>query len=305
MPSLQGHATRLMMKGALGRIFRRSRSIPEWRYQVERLNKYQKLPAGTEILPVLVHDMIAERVCAPGVQRDRAVLYLHGGAFVLGSAATVREIAARLSGATNATVLVINYRLAPEHPFPAAMRDAISAYKWLLDKGYSNNRIAVGGESAGGGLALQTLITLRNEGSPLPAAAFLMSPPTDWVRFDGESYSTRAKVDPINRLETCRFTASLYVGDNDPDTPLLSPVHMDLERLPPLCIHVGEYEVLLSDSLRLADNARAASVPVELKVWPAMWHAFQLSARFVPEARRSLDEIGRFVIGHLATRAKK
>ncbi len=157
----------------------------------------------------------------------------------------------------------------------------------------------IGGDSAGGGLTLQTLIALRDEGSSLPAAAFFLSPVTDWVRFDGESYSTRADIDPWITPEMCRFTASHYVGDNDPETPLLFPVNIDLSGLPPLCIHVGDHEVLLSDSVRLAERARASNVDVELKIWPNMWHVFQTSARFVPEARQSIDEIGRFVVNHV------
>ena len=136
---------------------------------------------------------------------------------------------------------------------------------------------------------------LREAGSPLPAAAFMLSPPLDWVRFDGRSFETRALADPWITLEMCRFTASLYVGDNDPCTPLLYPLDMDLAGLPPLCIHVGDREVLLSDSIRLAERARAAGVPANLKIWPGMWHVFQTYARFFPEAGQSIDEIGRFV----------
>ena len=212
------------------------------------------------------------------------------------SPATHRELGARLSAAAKATVLVLDYRLAPEHPFPAAMRDAVSAYRWLLDTGYVERELVIGGDSAGGGLALQTLITLRDEEIPLPAAAFFLSPVTDWVHFDGESYSTRASVDPLNTLEMSRFTASQYVGDNDPQTPLLSPAGIDLAGLPPLLIHVGDHEVLLSDSVRLAERAHACAVDVEIEIWPGMWHVFQASARFVPEARQSIDEIGEFVV---------
>jgi len=215
----------------------------------------------------------------------------------MGSPATHREFAARLSAISKASVLVIDYRLAPEHPFPAAMQDAISAYRWLLDQGYREKQLMIGGDSAGGGLALQTLLTLRDKGGSLPSGAFFLSPVVDWVRFDGQSYQTRANCDPLNTPEMCRFSAGRYVGDNDPETPLLYPLDMDLSGLPPLCIHVGDCEILLSDSLRLAERARAANVAVELKVWLSMWHIFQFSARFVPEARQSLAEIGRFVVG--------
>ena len=301
MASLRSRILRSMIKHIVGPKFNRAgRSVSELRKLDEFIIKNQKIPTGTEICPVQEAGLAAEWVRAPAAQTERAILYLHGGAFVMCSPATHRELAARLSASSNAPVLVLDYRLAPENPFPAAMQDAISAYRWLLDRGYPEGHLVIGGDSAGGGLALQTLIALRDEESPLPAAAFFLSPVTDWVRFDGKSYATRASVDPLNTLEMCRFTASQYVGGNDPKTPLLSPASIDLSGLPPLCIHVGDHEVLLSDSVRLAERARACSVEVQFKIWPGMWHVFQTSARFVPEARQSIHEIGRFVVNHLS-----
>jgi acetyl esterase/lipase len=217
----------------------------------------------------------------------------------MGSPETHRELACLISAFTNAAVLALDYRLAPEHPFPAAVEDAVSAYEWLLRQGYTNEHIAIGGDSSGGGLALQTLLSLRDAGSPLPAAVFLISPQTDWVRFDGESYVTRADVDFWYTPDMYRLTASSYVGDTDPGTPLLSPVNMALLGLPPLCVHVGDNDVLLSDSTRLVERARACNVEVQFKTWPGMWHVFQGAARFVPEARQSIREIGRFVVNRL------
>jgi monoterpene epsilon-lactone hydrolase len=296
MSSWQSRVARTMTKHLLGRQFRLSPSIPAWRNALGRFTRFQRMPAGTVTQPIVVDGLAAEWVRASAARTGRAVLYLHGGAFVMGSPATHRELAARLSAATRAEILVLDYRRAPEHPFPAAVEDAVAAYAWLLDSGYAAPRLAIGGDSAGGGLVLQALLALRDNGRPLPAAAFFMSPVTDWVRFDGESYATRVDVDPMNDPETCRFTAGLYVGDNDPETALLNPLQVDLSGLPPLCIHVGDCEILLSDSLRLADAARAANVDVEPKVWPDMWHIFQLYGSFVPEARRSLEEISRFVV---------
>jgi len=301
MASLRSRFLRFMIRHIVGPKFKRAGgSVSELRKLDEFIIKNQKIPTGTEISRVLDEGIAAEWVRAPAAQAQRAILYLHGGAFVMCSPATHRELAARLSACTNAAVLVLDYRLAPECPFPAAMQDAVSAYRWLLDKGYKEGHLVIGGDSAGGGLVLQTLIALRDEESPLPAAAFFLSPVTDWVHFDGESYSTRANVDPLNTPEMCRFTASHYVGDNDPETPLLSPAKMDLSGLPPLCIHVGDHEVLLSDSVRLAQRAHACTVDVEFKIWPGMWHVFQTSARFAPEARQSIDEIGRFVVNHIS-----
>ena len=299
MPSLQSYFSRLIVKYIVAPKFRRAgRSIAEWRTIMEQFTRSQMIPTGTEICPVSVNGIAAEWVCAPGAQTDVAILYLHGGAFVMCSPATHRELAARLSASANARVLVLDYRLAPEHSFPAAMQDATSAYRWLLNQGYTEKQIAMGGDSAGGGLTLQTLIALRDEGSTFPSAAFFLSPVTDWVRFDGESFSTRASSDPWITLDMCKFTAAHYVGANDPATPLFYPTDMNLAGLPPLCIHVGDHEALLSDSARLAERARACHVQVELKIWPRMWHVFQTTAAFVPEARQSLEEIGRFVGSH-------
>jgi acetyl esterase/lipase len=310
------------VKHVVGKKFRRAgSSITEWRRLDEMVIKHQRVPKGTEIEPVQieVHTppasipsggtadvgapqvLHAEWVRAPGVTSDRAILLLHGGGFVMGSPATHRELAARLSGATNASLFVLEYRLAPEHPFPASLHDSVAAFRWLLSSGFAVEHIAIGGDSAGGTLALQTLVTLRDEGSPLPAAAFLMSPVTDWVFFDGESYTTRAASDPCVSLESTQFLAANYVGDNDPETPLLCPVRADLTGLPPLAIHVGDFEVLLSDSVRLANRARASGIDVELEVWPGMWHAFQVGGAGFPEGRISIEQIGRFVADRIGT----
>ena len=296
MPSIRARLVRLYMKHVVGGKFRRAgKNIEAWRRFDDFAIKNQRVPKGTEVEAVRFGGISADWVRAPNVKADRAVLYFHGGGMVLCSPATHREIAARLSASTGAAFLVPEFRLAPENPFPAALEDGLASYRWLLDQGYTPDCVAIGGDSAGGGLALQTLISLRDEGSPLPAAAFFISPVTDWVRLDGESITTRAAVDICLTPESHQFMAPLYVGDNDPGTPLLSPVHADMFGLPPLCIHVGDDEILLSDSTRLAENARQADGVAELEVWPGMWHDFPLSASVVPEAQRSVQEIGHFV----------
>jgi len=301
MPSIRSRLIRLYMKHVVGRKFRSAGpNIEEWRSFDDFMIKNQRVPKGTEVEAVHFGGVSADWVRAPSVKADRAVLYFHGGGMTMCSPATHRELAARLSASTHASFLVLDFRLAPEHPFPAAMEDALVAYRWLLDQGYTADCLAIGGDSAGGGLTLQTLIALRDDGGPLPAAAFFISPVTDWVRLDGESLTTRAAVDVCLTPEMHRFTSPFYVGDNDPDTPLLSPVHADLSGLPPLCIHVGDDEILLSDSTRLAENARTAGVIVELDVWPGMWHDFTAAASMVPEAQRSVQGIGEFVRRYVA-----
>jgi monoterpene epsilon-lactone hydrolase len=256
------------------------------------------VPKHTIIEPLEINGLGAEWVHKVDVNNEGAVIYLHGGGFIMGSPETHREIAARLSAASDTRFLVIDYRLAPEHPFPAAMLDVIAAYDWLLEEDYPPEKVIFGGDSAGGGLAFQTLLYLKEEGRPLPAAAFFLSPPLDWVRFDGESYRTKAAVDPLLTKEMCVLNGAHYVGHNPPDTPLLFPIGMEMSGLPPLAIHVGEYEILLSDSVRLAERAQEAGVEVDLKIWPGMWHVFQTAARLVPESRQSIHEIGRFILNN-------
>jgi acetyl esterase/lipase len=288
----------------VGRKFRRAGdSLAKWRELDAYIIKNQKVPRDADVRPVRADEVPAEWVRAPAARADRAILYLHGGGFIMGSPATHRELAARISAVSGMSMLVVDYRLAPEHPFPAAMHDAVAAYRWLLGEGFRPEHLAVGGDSAGGGLALQTLLALRDEDIPLPAAAFFLSPVTDMVHLDGESYRTRAAADPFIVSESCRSMMPYYVGDNDPATPLLTPYKMDLAGLPPLRIHVGDHEVLLSDAVRFAERARECGVDAELKVWPGLWHVFQAAARFIPEGRESIGEIGRFIVNHVDQRA--
>jgi acetyl esterase/lipase len=243
-----------------------------------------------------------EWVDGPWANTDRVVLFLHGGAFVMGSPASHRELAARISAVGGARVLSPDFRLAPEHAFPAALEDTKWAYRWLLDQGNTPSRIAIGGESSGGGLALQALLSMKQERMDLPGAALFLSPVTDWIALDGESYSTRAAVDPLLSPSQCRHTASLYAGQAAEEEPLLQPTRLDLSGLPPMWIQVGDHEVLLSDAERLARRAGEAGVEVDFRVWPGMWHVFQATARFVPEARASIEELGRFLRNKIPVR---
>jgi len=300
MPTYRARCTRFLLRHTAGRMYRKAgRSITELRKLDALLIRSQKPPRGTEVSAVKLDGLSGEWVRGPGAGSEAAILHLHGGAFVTGSPAVHRELAARISASAGVSVLSLDYRLVPEHAFPAAVEDARFAYQWLLSQGYSPSRLVLGGESSGGGLALQALLTMKEEGIPLPNAAFFLSPVTDWVGFDGESYVTRATADPLVTLSQCRFTASLYVGDHPVDTPLLRPTEMDLTGLPPMWIQVGDHEVLLSDAERLAHRAARAGVKVDFKVWPGLWHVFQGAARLVPEARDSIEELGRYVRKHL------
>jgi len=298
VPTFRARVVRFALRHSIGRRLRSGVvSVAELRKLDDLMIRSQRLPRGTTVAPLAVGTLPAESVRGPGAREDVTVLYFHGGAFVAGSPATHRELAARISGAVGGSVLLPQYRLAPEHPFPAAVDDGTAAYRWLLERGSSPGSLFMGGDSSGGGLVLQTLLVLRDEGLPLPRAAFFLSPVTDWCQLDGESYTTHASLDPMVSPAQCRHTASLYAGSQAADSPLLRPAEMDLTGLPPMWIHVGDHEVLLSDAQRLADRASDAGVDVHFRVWPGMWHVFQAAARFVPEARESLEDLASFLRG--------
>jgi monoterpene epsilon-lactone hydrolase len=204
----------------------------------------------------------------------------------------------RLSIAASLRVLAVNYRLAPEHPFPAAVEDAAAAYRWLLESGVEPARIAMAGDSAGGGLALATAITMRDEGLSLPGAIVCLSPWVD-LALTSASMETKAGDDPIVSREMLRGWAKIYLGDHDARTPLASPLYGDLHGFPPLLIQVGSAEVLLNDATRLAERATAAGVETTLEVWPEMIHVWHTFAAILREGREAIARIGDFVHTHL------
>ena len=240
----------------------------------------------------------AEWVTAEDARDDAAVLYLHGGGYALGSIATHRRLAGEVSRATGTKVLLIDYRLAPEHPYPAAVDDAAAAYRWLLDQGHAPKRLAISGDSAGGGLTVATLLALRDQGIPLPACAVPISP---WVDMEAsaESYTTCADIDPMVSQTGIKRFADWYLAGGDLRTPYASPLHGDLSGLPPMLVQVGEAEVLRDDSTRLVERARAAGVDATCEVAPDCPHVFH-ALPGVPEAEEALARLGQFVRDHLA-----
>jgi acetyl esterase/lipase len=238
----------------------------------------------------------AEWIAAPGADTSRAILYLHGGGYVIGSIATHREMLGRLSRAAGVRVLALDYRLAPEHPFPAAVEDAVAGYRWLLAQGIDAQSVAIGGDSAGGGLTAATLVSLRDQGIALPAAGVMLSPWTD-LAGTGESLRTRAALDPIitGGGSGISSMATNYAGSCDLKTPLISPLYADLKGLPPLLIQVGTSEVLFDDSTRFDACARGAGVDVTFEAWNGMVHVWHLFAGMVPEGQEAIDRIGQFV----------
>ena len=276
--------------------------IEQRRAAMEAVTVMFPVPDDVTREPVDAGGVPAEWIAAPGTDADRVIYYLHGGGYAIGSINTHREMISRLSRASGARALAINYRLAPEHPFPAAIEDATTAYRWLLSTGVDPARIVIAGDSAGGGLTVATLISLRDAGDPLPAAAVCLSPWVD-LEMTGDSMTTKAEVDPMITKEDVLEGAQAYLNGADPRTPLASPIHADLSGLPPLLIHVGTAEVLLDDATRLAERARSAGVDVTLEPWDDMIHVFQFFASMLPEGQQAIDRIGEFVREHVGAKA--
>ena len=272
------------------------KTIDEYRRQYAALTRRQILPRGTRVERATIDGLSFEWVRARSVPAvdERTILYFHGGGYVSGSCAAHRDMAARISAACGVRLLVLDYRLAPEHKYPAANEDALRAFRWLRESGIRAEKIVLAGDSAGGGLALATLLALRDAGEELPRAAFLLSP---WLSplTDGESYRTRAEADPFITVEFVRACAEALLGGTEKDPSELVLFEQDLSGLPNMLVQVGDDELLLSDSMRLAERAQTAGVKLRLDVWQGMWHVFQAFAVILPEAKRALADIGGFV----------
>ena len=267
----------------------------DWeRANVESMARMFKPVGKIRCDPVTAGGVPAEWIVPEGFPTTGVILYLHGGSFISGSIASHRTLAGNVALASAARALLIGYRLAPEHPFPAGLQDAAAAYEWLLTRGTVPARLVVAGDSAGGNLTLALLVHLRDRGRPLPAAAVCLSPNPD-LTFSGESWVFNAKKDVMIQERKERQAVAIYLQGADPREPLASPSIADLRGLPPLLLQVGSYEVLRSDVERFAEKARQAGVPVSLEVWPGMQHEWQFAARILPEGRRAIARIGRFL----------
>jgi monoterpene epsilon-lactone hydrolase len=264
------------------------------RVELDKLGAMFKLPMGIKVVKELADGVPAEWLIPPVVSNGRVVLYLHGGSYISGSPNSHRSLVANIAIAAKARALVVDYRLAPEHPHPAAVEDAVTAYKWLINNKVDSKHLAIAGDSAGGGLAVALLLSLRDSNIPLPAACVCLSPWTD-LAFTGESWKSKAKADLIIYDYKELAFAKMYLGGLDAKTPLASPLYADLKGLPPLLVQVGTDEVLLSDSTRLAERAKQAGVNAVLDEWEKMQHVWQFAASFIPEGRRAIDRIGEFI----------
>ena len=272
-------------------------SIEEQRAAWEEGAAQVPLAEDVKCEPVAAGGVPAEWISTSESMEERVIYYLHGGGYVTGSINTHRGLISRLSRAAGARALAIDYRLAPENPFPAAVEDATAAYRWLLSEGVDPARLVIAGDSVGGGLAVATLVAVRDAGEPLPAAGVCISPMVD-LECTGESMTTNAERDPTVSRDGAIPMAKAYLGDADLRTPLASPLYADLTGLPPLLIQVGTSEVLLDDSTRLAERAKSAGVDVVLEPWEDMFHVWHFYARMLPEGQQAIDRIGEFIRKH-------
>src|SRR5437764_3988179 len=298
--SVQAELVRIWLRWSMKRSNHPNVTIEERR---RRLAAYERLvprpPRWIEMSSCALGGVPATRFSRRDSRSERHILFLHGGAYTTGSAALYRHILWRFAVSAQARVAAIDYRLAPEHPFPAALDDAVAAWQGLVAEGTEPRHCAVMGDSAGGGLALALLLRLRDMGAPLPAATVALSPWTD-LAMTGASLTRNAVSDPMENPDDVPFLVRCYLGDGDRCNPYASPLYGDPKGLPPTLIQVGSDEILFDDSVRMAERMREAGCQVELEVWPRMPHVWHAFAPIMPEARQAIARIGEFVRRHTA-----
>ena len=274
--------------------------VSEQRRLLRELTSAQPLPADVTVTAAALGGVPTAEITVDGIEPRHVILYFHGGVYVLGDAFQAAGLAAQIGRRTRAKVISVDYRLAPENPYPAAVDDALAAYEALLQDGTAPLDIAFAGESAGGGLAVATLVNAREHGLPLPAAAFVMSPYAD-LTLAGTTMDTKREADPLLSQENLRARVPDYAAGQDAAAGLISPVFADLSGLPPLIIQAGSHEVLLDDAVRLARQAATADVEVTLDITPGVPHVFQAYYPVLDEAAAALDRAGQLLSAHLAS----
>jgi epsilon-lactone hydrolase len=273
--------------------------VNEQRRLLRELLSAQPLPGDVTVTEAVLGGVPTAEITVDGLEPRHVVLYFHGGVYVMGDASLAADLASQVGRRTRAKVISVDYRLAPEHPYPAAIDDALAAYEALLDNGTAPSDIVFAGESAGGGLAIATLVNARDHQLPQPAAAFVMSPYAD-LTLAGTTLETKGKADPLLSREALQARVADYTAGQDAALGLISPIFADLSGLPPLIIQAGTHEVLLDDALRLAQRAATADVAVTLDVSPGVPHVFQAYYQILDEAAAALDRAGQFLSAQLA-----
>jgi monoterpene epsilon-lactone hydrolase len=276
----------------------RSTDYRQRRKDLDALGQSYELASDVKIEKVAANGIAAEWTSTPGATRDAAILYVHGGGYVIGSLDSHRHLVGELGRAANCVALALDYRLAPEHPFPAPVEDAVSGYRFLLAQGFRPERIAIAGDSAGGGLVVAAMVATREAGLAQPGCGWCLSP---WIDMEGlgGSMTSKAETDPMVQKAGLLDMANLYLGGADPRSPLAAPLYADLAGLAPLLIQVGAAETLLDDAIRLAQRAGAADVRVDLQVWPEMIHVWPLFWPELATGKRALDDAGAWIKGML------
>lgn len=293
MISLRGRLIRFFARQYFARVTPDA-DLAKTRESFENITTRLRIPRNVQVRHATIAGIDCDWLVPTTHDESAVLLYLHGGAYVMGSSRTHRRLVACIARAAGVRAVLPNYRLAPEHPFPAAIEDACAVYRQLLEQGNDPARIVIAGDSAGGGLAVATLVALRDAGDPLPLAAVLLSPWLD-LTASGESIQSRARLDPLFRPTDMPATAAFYCDEDALSSPQASPVFADIDGFPPVFIQVGDHEILLSDATRMTDKLSAAGIPVTLQVWPEMWHVFQFFVGQMPEAGRAVRDIGRYI----------
>jgi epsilon-lactone hydrolase len=274
--------------------------VNQMRRQLQEFASAQPLPAEITVTAAALGGVPTAEITVDGIEIRHTVLYFHGGVYVMGDAIQAADLASQVGRRTRAKVISVDYRLAPEHPYPAAVDDALAAYEALLQGGTAPSDIAFAGESAGGGLAIATLVNARDHGLPLPATAFVMSPYAD-LTLSGATMETKREADPLLSRERFQPRVTDYTSGQDAGLGLISPIFADLSGLPPLIIQAGTHEVLLDDAVRLARQAATADVQVTLDITPGVPHVFQAYHAILDEAAAALDRAGQLLSAHLAS----
>jgi len=281
--------TRRTMKNRLGA----SGSVSKERENLEKMSGL--MSRRTPGPPATINGVPGEWQLPQTGDGGRTILYLHGGGYVLGSPLSHRDMVGAIADAAHARAFIADYRLGPEHPFPAAVEDAVAAYQGLLDSGIDPARLCIAGDSAGGGLTVAALVAIRDRKLPLPAGGICISPWAD-LTCSSNSMTSMAEADPMLKPDALRWMAGLYLNGQDPKAPLASPVFADLEGLPPLLIQVGTEEALYDDAITLSRVAHEAGVDATLEVWEGMMHVWHLMAKLIPEGKQAIQAIGAFVV---------
>jgi monoterpene epsilon-lactone hydrolase len=283
-------------RAALRKVFKNQKlSISEHRASGKKTARLLSgTPKTVRAEKIDIEGIHAEWLTPLDVSHKQVILYLHGGGYVTGSIETYRMMCGLLAQYTGVQVLLPDYRLAPENPFPAALYDSLMVYRWLLEQGHSSTSIIIAGDSAGGGLSLVTVLALRDQNESLPAAVVCLSPWTD-LTLKNETHITKAESEAVLRTDVLREWAIAYTNESNFSNPLVSPVYADFQGFPPLLIQVGTDEILLGDSILLAEKAKADGVQVELKIWEGMWHDWHILGGLIPESKKAFEEIGQFV----------